>query len=446
MLSLPTALIPILTSFSPLFTQPTWAHLQIMLMGAILCQGPRRISTVLKVMGLGQDKGFEKYHRVFNRAKWNSIAASKILLGLLIGVLPADYPLLIIVDETLERRKGKRIRAKGYYRDACRSSEAVNVNCFGLKWLCLMLIVPLPWCSRPWALPFMTLLAPSKEANQAKKRRHKTSIDWTISAVNLIARWLKRPWLLIGDGSFACLRLGHACHSRNVTLISRLRFDAALYEWPTLPIKGQLGRHRQKGQRVTALKQLATDNEQPWQIERIRWYGRQSQDVRLLSGIHLWYSSGAKPLPIRWVIVEHKGEVVALFSTDVALLPAKIAEYFVLRWSIEVTFEESRAHLGFETQRQWSDRAIARTTPVLLALFSLVSLFARELIKIKPLPIQSTAWYDKKGEATFSDILVFVRREIWATRYFNDSLKNQDPMKINDPLWETLLDQLSRAT
>jgi hypothetical protein len=398
-------------------------------------------------MGLSQEKRFEKYHRIFNRAKWNSMTGAKILLGLLVQMLPTSSPLLILVDDTIERRGGKKITAKGCYRDAVRSTEKVVVKCFGLKWVCLMLIVSLPWCQRPWALPFMTILAPSKKSNEARGRMHKTSIDWTIIAVRVISRWLKRAWVLIGDGGFACVRLGHACLKQHVTLVSRLRLDAALYELPPLPIKGQRGRRREKGKRFTTLKQLVADKTQNWCEVVVNWYGGEKKTVRLLSGVHLWYSPGEKPLPIRWVLVidPDKDQAESFFSTDLILAPDQIINWFVLRWNIEVTFFEERANLGMETQRQWSDRAIARTTPCLMALFSLICLFAIEMLKNQALPILSTAWYNKKSEATFSDILAFVRRDIWAKNYFNDSRFDGDNMKIRPEQWEALLDQLVRA-
>ena len=258
MKSQPRGMAAVLNSFSHLFTLPTWAHVQVLLMGAILCQGARRVSSILRVMGLSQEKRFEKYHRVLNRAKWNSMSGAKILLGLLINLLPASFPILIVVDDTIERRSGKKIKAKGCYRDACRSTQKLVVKCFGLKWVCLMLIVPLPWCKRPWALPFMTILAPSKKSNKAENRKHKTSIDWTIIAIRVISRWLKRAYILIGDGGFACIRLGHACIKNNVTLVSRLRLDVALYEVAPPPAKGQLGRRREKGKRISSLKHHAT--------------------------------------------------------------------------------------------------------------------------------------------------------------------------------------------
>jgi len=446
---LPAQISMVLSAFAVLFTQPTWVHAQLLLIGALLCQGPRRVTSILRAMGLAQAKRFEKYHRVLNRAQWNSVKAAQILLGLLVALLPADYPLLLPIDDTLERRKGKRIKAKGVYRDACRSSEQHVVTCLGLKWICLMLIVPLPWNLRPWALPVMTVLAPSREANAARNRYHKTSIDWAMVIVRVISRWLKRPWALIGDGGFACARLGWACLKQGAILVSRLRLDAALYEFPAPPRTGKAGRPPEKGRRVSSLAQRAKATGEQWLTAQVNWYGHQRKTVWLQTGIHLWYTHESKPLPIRWVLAADptgKQRTEAFFSTDLELAPEQIVNWFVLRWSIEVTFEEARAHLGFETQRQWSDKAIARTTPVLLGLFSLACLMAKELLKTQVLPVLSTAWYDKKGQATFSDILAFVRRAIWAARYFGGSRSGVKSPKIPSELQEALLDQLAFAT
>jgi len=165
---------------------------------------------------MSDEKRFEKYHRVLNRDQWSCALGAKILLGLLVALLPTNTPILIAIDETRERRKGKKISAKGCYRYAVRSSENTVVKCFGLKWICMALIVPLPWSKRPWALPFLTVLAPSKQANAERDRTHRTIVDWTIVMVRLVRRWLKKPWVLIGDGAYACIRLAclwSRCHA-----------------------------------------------------------------------------------------------------------------------------------------------------------------------------------------------------------------------------------------
>jgi hypothetical protein len=227
MMPLPEAIIAIWAPFAALFTQPVWRHVQVLWMGAILCRGPRTVAAVLRVMGLGAERRFEKYHRVLNRARWSGLQGAKMLLGLLIAILPNHWPLVIEVDETIERRQGRRIKAKGRYRDAVRSTKGTVVKCYGLKWISLRVLVPLPWSTRPWALPFLTLLAPSKRANTAAKRRHKTTVEWTAQATKVIGRGLgHRPWTLVGDGAYACVSWARLCAARSVTLISRRRLDA----------------------------------------------------------------------------------------------------------------------------------------------------------------------------------------------------------------------------
>ena len=174
MFQIPLAILPIILPFAPLFTRPTWEPMQVLLTGTLLCQGPRTVAAALRAMGLADEKRFEKYHRVLHRARWSGLRGAQILLGLLIKLLPPDWPLIITVDETLERRKGARIAAKGVHRDAVRSTKRKVVTCLGLQWICMALLVPLPWSRRPWALPFLTLLAPSERADRAAGKPHRT--------------------------------------------------------------------------------------------------------------------------------------------------------------------------------------------------------------------------------------------------------------------------------
>lgn len=441
-------IITIMAAFASEFTRPTWNNLQTLLIGAILCRGPRRISSILRVMDLGGERNFSKYHRVLSRAQWSGLALSKILLGLLVQRLPASWPILVAVDETLERRQGKKIKAKGVYRDAVRSSQSHVVTSFGLKWECMTLIVPLPWCRRPWALPFLTILSPSKKSNENAGRRHKTSIDWTQQMVKLVSRWLKcAPWILLGDGAYACMALAQTCLMSNVTLISRLRLDAQLFEFPQCSPK-QLGRKPIKGKRIE-LKKLIDDSTQPWKSLTVNWYGGEQRTLECLSFICLWYHSGKPPMPLRIVLVktpEGKNVAETFFSTDVGHSPEQIINWFILRWNIEVTFEETRAHLGVETQRQWSDKAIQRSTPLLMGLYSLLTLTALKMNETKTLLAQeTTSWYDKGGALTFVDIIIAVRRPIWEKRYFSKSGNDDDLLKITGQKSRSLIYQLAIA-
>ncbi len=318
------------------------------------------------------------------------------------------------------------------------------VKCFGLKWVCLALIVPVPWTARPWALPFLTVLAPSKEANERAGKRHKTTVDWTVQTVKVVSRWLGRPWVLIGDGAYACVHLAWACARAQVTLIARLRFDARLFGFPQ-PVPGRRGPKPKKGARQKALGERIEEALETGEEVSVQWYGGLEKVLRVLSGVSLWHTPGQPPVPIRWVVVvdpQGKLRPEAFFSTDTKLSPVTLVEWFVLRWNIEVTFEEGRRHLGLETQRQWSERAIARTTPVLLALFSLVTLMAQALLGTLKLTPQATAWYPKSA-VTFSDVLVFVRRAIWAETYSDKSTIRGDHVLIHRDDWEIVMAQLA---
>jgi hypothetical protein len=441
------AIISILGFFSSEFSRPTWINIQMLFLGATLCRRDRTITNILRVMGLSDEKNFSKYHRVLSRAKWNELALSKILLGLLIQALPSSWPVLIAVDETLERRKGKKIKGIGSYRDAVQSSQSYVVKCFGLKWECMTLIVPLPWCKRPWALPFLTVLAPSKKSNEAAGKRHKTSIDWTRQMMLQVCRWLKKkPWILLGDGAYACMDLATACIKRKVTLVSRLRLDAQLYQYPEYPTR-KLGRRKIKGERIK-LKSLLTDSEQDWQKMTVSWYGGTKKEVEFLSFTCLWYHAGKKPMPLKIVLVktpDGKNVAETFFSTDLENTALQIINWFVLRWNIEVTFEEARAHLGVETQRQWSDKAIQRTTPLLFGLYSVLTLIALKINAVKSILTENTTWYNKNGEATFADIITTVRREIWSKKYFSKSENSSNLVKFSRTEVNSLIYQLALA-
>jgi hypothetical protein len=394
MSSLPEAIIAVLQPFAVMFLRSVWPHVQVLLIGAVLCRGPRTVAAVLRIMGLGQDKRFEKYHHVLSRACWSGLQGSKMLLGLLVPLLPATWPIIVGTDETIERHQGRKIAAKGCYRDAVRSTEKHVVTCFGLKWLTMMLFVPLPWSPRPWALPFLTVLAPSARANAAVGKRHKATLDWTIQMVQVVSRWLgERRWVLVGDGGYACVKLARTCQVLGVTLVSRLRLDAQLHAFPGPVRAGKRGRKLKKGARLPSLWTVVDAPGSRWQTVQVAWYGGEAKRMRLRSDICLWYTPGEDPVPIRWVlVVDPAGKLrpAAFFSTDLRLEAAKMVEWFVLRWGVEVTFEESRRHLGVETQRQWSALAIARSTPALFGLFSLMCVMAYRLAVVSPMGVSVT--------------------------------------------------------
>jgi DDE superfamily endonuclease len=425
---LPEAIILVLAPFAPLFSRRVWCHAQLLLLGAILAPGARTVTAALRVMGLAMERHFTNYHRVLNRATWSTRQAGQILLGVLITLLvPPGAPIVLGADDTVERRSGRQIRAKGCYRDAVRSTKKHVIRCFGLKWVAMMLLVPVPWSRRVWALPFLTALC--WPAARSGRRRHKTSIDWVRQMMRQVRRWLPgRKLVLVVDGGFAAVSLALACIKSRVVMVSRLRWDAALYHRPGPQPPGKRGPKPLKGKRQRNLQGWAEHSDTPWEDVEVVWYGGQRKRLWVFSHTALWYTRGLPPVDIRYVLVcdpEGKLRMEAFFCTDLHATPAQILEWVVMRWSVEVTFEEARAHLGVETQRQWSDRAIARTTPVLLALFSLVTVLAWRLSPGAQIPMQVTAWYHKT-EPTFADCVALVRRHLWCARYLVNSADEAD--------------------
>lgn len=442
MFTLPTRFAPLIVAFAPLFRQRTWRWAEQLLGGAILAPGIRTVTSVLRVLGLADEHHFVNYHRVLSRAPWSGRHASQILLGLLVRTFVPEGPIVLGLDDTLERRRGKCIAAKGVYRDAVRSSDSHFVKATGLRWLSVMLLAPIPWAQRVWALPFLAALAPSVRYHQTRGQRHKRLTDWARQLLRQIRRWLPaRPLIVVTDSSFAALELLDALMQDQITMITRLRLDAALYApAPQRPARGRgaVGRPRKKGGRRPTLAAILADPTTAWTRATIRgWYGHIDREIEYTSATAVWYHSGQPPVPLRWVLLrDPAGQFApsAIACTDARQAAAQIVRWFVQRWQVEVTFEETRRHLGLETQRQWSDRAIARTTPVLLSLFALVTLLAQQLVRADgTLPVRPCAWY-QKPLPTFSDALGVVRTQWWQDGYFSTSRLPAEVRKLPPPL------------
>jgi hypothetical protein len=410
------------------------------------------VSAALRVMALGQTEQFQRYHRVLNRAAWSGRGAGRVLLGLLVRTFVPSGPLVIGVDETLERRWGKKIAAKGIYRDPVRSTHDRFVKASGLRWVCLMLLVPVPWAGRFWALPFLSVLAPSERYAKERGNRHKKITDWAWQMLLLLRRWWpERQIVAVADSAYASLKLLDRCRSLRepVTFITRLRLDAALYE-PAPPRRpGQMGRPRLKGERLPNLSVAADDPSTAWRTITVAdWYGKAKRTLETTSATAVWYSTGLPAvLPIRWVLVrDPQGEFAtqALLCTELGAKPEQILRWFVLRWQMETTFQEARRHLGVETQRQWSELAIRRTTPALLGLFSLITLFAHQRMAQSMEVVRRAAWY-RKPSPTFSDALALVRQELWAHATFRRSSQDPDTVEVPREFVEHLTETLCYA-
>jgi len=418
--------ITILEAFARLFSKRIWEHAKILLIGAILSPVERTVTAALRVMGLSGEKHFQNYHRVLNRAIWSSLEASHILFGLLISAFAGNGPIIMGLDDTIERRRGAKIKARGIYRDPVRSSHSHFVKASGLRWLSLMLLTPIPWANRVWALPFLTVLAPSERYYKDKIRKHKKLTEWAHQMVLQVRRWFpNRLLVVVADSSFAVIDLLWQLRQLKnpICMITRFRMDAALYE-PVKPAPGKMGRPRKKGKRLPTLEKTAEDKLTRWKRLTVQeWYGEKKRDIEITSKTAVWFHTGKPPLPIRWVLVRDPKKIFktqALLCTDINVSAEQIIEWFVRRWQVEVTFHEVRTHLGVETQRQWADLSILRSTPALLGLFSIVTLLANLHAQKQKLPVQQAAWYNKQLP-TFSDALRIVKQTFFSHHHFRTS-------------------------
>jgi hypothetical protein len=416
-----------------------------LLTGTLLARGRRTVTAALRASGNDQATNWSSFHQVLNRARWSPLAVSRQLLLLIVETfVPAGACVDLVIDETLERRWGASISKRGHYRDSLLSSRERSVSSPGLRWIVMAVVVSLPWTKQRWALPFLCVLTMTPEVSAQLGKRHKTVGMWAHQMISLGRRWLPdRQIKLMGDTAYSVLELGLHANDQRITLITTGRLDAVLHEPPPERTKHTIGRPRVIGKRLPSLEQVFQDPQTVWQNLTLDWYGQGERTIAICTGTALWYRTGSDPLPIRWVLTRDpsgKRPPKAIFSTDLTQTAEQIVKDFMKRWSLEVTFEETRAQLGIETQRQWSDLAIERTTPMLFALYSLVTLFGNSLAPDGQLPIAQSAWYHKQT-ATFCDVLATVRRRLWSHVTFPTSAA--DPGVVLVP--RSTLERLSLA-
>jgi hypothetical protein len=304
-----------------------------------------------------------------------------------------------------------------------------------------MLLAPVPWAGCVWGLPFLTVLAPSERYAAARGLRFKKLTDWGRQALLQVARRLPgRRVVAVADGGFAAIALLRDL-APHLTVATRLRLDACLCRPPPPRRPKRRGRPPVKGARLPSLAERLRDRRTPWRRVVIDgWHGRTTRRLDIASGTALRYHPGMR-VAIRWVLVRDptgEKEPQAFLCTDLQAEPADVLRWFVRRWRTETTFEEARRHLGMETQRQWSDLAILRTTPALLGLFSLVALWTSRLAVERGPLLECVRWYPKPLP-TFSDALALIRRELWTAQVFAISPTDRTAQNVPADLINRLL-------
>jgi hypothetical protein len=446
MLPWPRAAEPLLMSFSIAFTRPSFQRAMVLLVGTILTMGRRTVTNALWTVRSMAGGHFSSYHRLFSRASWSLWPLGKVLATAVLAWIPEGQPVPVAADDTVAQHRGPKVYGKARHRDAVRSSHSLTVWKWGHKWVTLAIVVRLPFTTKRWALPVLCALYRSREQNRAEGRRHKTPPQLARQLMAVLIHWFpRRKFVFLGDGGFGSHELARFFHRhrRHATLVSRFHPDAALYLPPT---RNRIGRPRVKGRKLPSPRKTVTQRRRG-QRATVTWYGGSTRRVELISDTGQWYRIGQGLVPLRWVHVRdregtHRDDWV--YSTDPTLSPAQIVSFFTGRWPIETTFQEVRAHLGFETTRQRAEKSVLRMGPCLLGLFSVVCLIYAEHVKHAKVSPQQTPWYTKQ-EPTFADALTTVRQLLWEQTVFKQSRLHGGFQKLSPLLRQTLLDVVARA-
>jgi hypothetical protein len=449
MFCLPSAAEPLINRFSIAFTPRTFQRMLVLGVGAILSLGRQTVTRMLWTARSLTDGHFSDYHRVFSRARWSMWTLGKVLAAMVLELVPADELVVCPVDDTTPQHKGKCVYGKGKHRDNCRSTRSHTVWVFGHKWVVLCVNVKFAFATRPWALPVLAALYRPKQLNQKENRRHKTPIDLARQLIAVLMHWFpQRKFILLGDGGYASHELARFAHRhrRRLTLISLCHPRCNLYDPPPPRQPGTNGRPRIKGAKLPAPKLVVAQSKHRTP-GIVGWYGGKSRHIEFVSDTGHWYKIGRGLVPIRWVFVHDTDgthEDRYFYSTDPSMKPQQIVTLYTGRWSIEVTFQEVRQHLGFATPRNWKRNSVLRTAPLLLGLFSLVCLIYHRHTRGRGATPAQTPWYSKR-EVSFADAIASIRRRLWQQTVFQGPIEHEILKKLPTKLRETLLDQLSRA-
>lgn len=439
-----STILSILKNFAPVFSQPTFDNFVFLSIGAILTNGSRTVTNMLRTLGPLRPKHFTCYHNFFRRSTCPLFKLSKILCSLIFSRCGDSIDL--VVDETLSRHKGPKIFGRCFHRDPIRSSKKNVQYTSGHKWVVIGVRFRIPWIKRVWVLPCVMMLWVSEKHASKFKVRHRTYIELTIIMLRLLHRWFPdKHFNIVGDGGFASIELTRFAQKRSwIELVSRLRIDAQLFDEPGQRPKGQRGRKRVKGHRLPSPQQMAENKKLQWQEARLDWYGGLKKDILFINRNAIIYQPGKGTAKISWVLVrdpegDHRDE--AFYTTDLSMNPLEIIRHFIERWSIEVTFEESKRFLQIESSRNRKKESVLRSFPLLLSLFSLITLWYAEHFKEPTQPLTEQDWYSKQ-EPTFADAMRAIRKEIWDLNLFSMSAKNGDMVKIPSRFMNFISDSL----
>ena len=448
MRNIPQCITSVFHQWSLEFSETVWLRFRVLLLAAVAGTGRRTISRLLRVAGALAEGHWSSYHRVISKRRWSAWRLAYILTQHLLTVWMPRGVVRLVGDDTVTEHRGKKVFGKGCHRDAVHSTHSQLVFRWGHKWVVLSVLIQFPGTKRPWALPILCALYRTPEEDERLGRRHKTPSDLMRQLLCVLIRWFpRRKFVFAGDGGYGTHAFARFArrYEQHVTLVSRFYPNANLNAPPPKRRPGTNGRPRKKGRKLPGPAQVVARTKKRQRV-RASWYGGKTRLIEVITGTGHWYRMGEGLVEVRWVYVHdvsgtHRDEY--FFTTDLTLSPKQIVEFFTGRWAIEVTFEESREHLGFGTTRGWSQQTVLRAEPCLLGLYSLVALWWASL----PAPEARRpiiVWIGKQMP-TFSDALIHVRRHVWITWVFQQPGKRRVFQKLTTHEKLLLLNALTLA-
>jgi SRSO17 transposase len=423
--------VSLLSEFRCIFTEPSFQIFVYLMTGWVLSHRRRFVTELIWSSGCTRRGHHSRYHRFFSRSVWELDTLARVLAKLLVQVFVPTGIIELAVDDTLCRKRGLTVYGTGMHHDPLISSRAKPLTSWGHDWVVLTLLVRCPfWApTKVWSLGIAYRLYRNRqgvtkgkkktktEKKQKRDPNHRTRPELAVELISLVASWFPERTLLVsGDSAYGGQSVLRKLPA-NVELISHVHPKGALYEPAPASTPNQKGRHRKKGRRLPGMAAWANDPNQPWQTLIFDQFGLHATlSVKTIRA--LYYKAGKDRLLVIVLVRDMLGKRPdqMFYCTCLDWDARQILAAYAGRWSIEVTFENSKQSLGLEDPANRKEKAVRRTAPMALVLHSLIVLWFHQ-VGHRHLRFPDRPWYPRKQEPSFADMLTTLRRMSWQDKF-----------------------------